>query len=240
MSAGRALRPDPGAPGPRAGRPARRRGAGIFGEFLTDPLLIVICVAVDDSTLVTRARSGDRAALDGLWQRHRRWVAAVLLAHMPNRASLDDLLQEVAVTMVERLPDLRDAARLRPWLRAVAVNRARHEARVNARRLSPDSLDRGGDELAAPDEAHAAQARDALSHVLAMARRLDPDYREPLLLKAVQGLSQREIAETLGLSVTTVETRLARARRLLRRQLAAGPEGAAATDIHSALTRSRA
>lgn len=190
-------------------------------------------MGVDDTALVTRAQSGDRAALDGLWQRHRRWVAAVLLAHMPARSSLDDLLQEVAVTMVERLPDLRDGARLRPWLRAVAVNRARLEARHRSRRPAPDSLERGGDELAAPDDPGAVRARDTLEQVLAVARRLDADYREPLLLKAVQGLSQREIAQTLALPETTVETRLARARRMLRRQLAESPAA------HPALSRTR-
>jgi RNA polymerase sigma-70 factor (ECF subfamily) len=45
-------------------------------------------------------------------------------------------------------------------------------------------------------------------------------YREPLLLKAIEGLSQRQIAEVMGLSEEAVETRLARARRLLRERLA--------------------
>ena len=48
------------------------------------------------------------------------------------------------------------------------------------------------------------------------AQRLQPDYREPLLLRCVRGMSYRQIADILDLPVTTIETRLARARRMIR------------------------
>ena len=50
---------------------------------------------------------------------------------------------------------------------------------------------------------------------------LEPQFREPLLLRAVEGMSQREVAELLCVPETTVETRLARARRHLRERLEA-------------------
>ena len=57
-----------------------------------------------------------------------------------------------------------------------------------------------------------------------------PDgYREPLFLKAVQGLSYRNIAEILGLPETTVETRIARARRMLRDAASASGDTAGST-----------
>jgi len=54
---------------------------------------------------------------------------------------------------------------------------------------------------------------------LEAARRLPEIYREPLLLRAVREMSQKDIAHTLSLPETTVETRLARARRMVREQL---------------------
>jgi RNA polymerase sigma-70 factor (ECF subfamily) len=51
---------------------------------------------------------------------------------------------------------------------------------------------------------------------MALAMNLDEGYREPLLLRCVQELSYREIGEILGLPETTVETRIARGRRMLR------------------------
>jgi RNA polymerase sigma-70 factor (ECF subfamily) len=54
---------------------------------------------------------------------------------------------------------------------------------------------------------------------MAATARLPEHYREPLLLRAVRGMSYRQIADTLGVPITTVETRLARARRMLRDEL---------------------
>ena len=175
-------------------------------------------MVMEEQSLVRRAMAGDPAALDGLWREHRRWVGAVLLAHKPRDAALDDLLQEVALVLVERLAELRDPERLRPWLRAVAINAARTAARRRGARVGTTSLQLGNEPPAAPGP-HPAETRDTLARVLTLARRLHEDYREPLLLRCLHGLSQSEIAQTLGLPETTVETRLARARRLLRAEM---------------------
>jgi RNA polymerase sigma factor (sigma-70 family) len=165
-----------------------------------------------------------RAVLEALWHEHRRWVAAVLLAHKPREAELEDLLQEVAMTFVTRVHELRDPAALRPWLRTVAVNAARMDARrVRVRRAALRPLQDEHDQLADPAHARdrrAAEARAEAQAALAAAQALPEEYREPLLLRCLRGLSQKQIAATLGLPETTVETRLARARRLLRERLA--------------------
>ncbi|MCB9898958.1 MAG: RNA polymerase sigma factor [Planctomycetes bacterium] len=175
---------------------------------------------MSDSSSVARALAGDRSALEGLWRDHRRWVATVLLAHKRQDAELEDLLQEVAVILVQRLADLRDPSRFRAWLRAVAVNVARMAARRDGARPTHEALD--GVDVVDPSGERAARAEHArgeIERVLAFAMRLDPDYREPLLLRAVDGLGQAAIAEILDLPETTIETRLARARRMLRREL---------------------
>jgi RNA polymerase sigma-70 factor (ECF subfamily) len=169
-----------------------------------------------------RAVPVDPAALGALWREHRRWIAAVLLAHKPRSVDLEDLMQDVALSFVSHVHELRDPGALRGWLRMVAVN----AARMAARRLrQPERPLPDGD--AAPhdpaDESDAAR-RDAAAEArraLAMAQELPEAYREPLLLRCVHELSQRQIAETLGLPETTVETRLARGRRMLRDRMAA-------------------
>lgn len=181
--------------------------------------------APDDLTaILAAARDGDREALGRLWQRHRRFVAAVLLAH-GDAADLDDLLQEVALRMTRALAGLASAASLRPWLRTLARNvaidhgRRRRERQDDGPQLR--ALPRCDDDPHVPvepwfDARVTARHRDELDAVLHALGALDPDHREPLLLRAVEGLSQREIATALDLPETTVETRLARARRLLR------------------------
>ena len=161
-----------------------------------------------------------RADVSAVWREHRRWVAAVLLAHMPREADLEDLLQDVAVTVVTRIGELRDRSRLRGWLRTVAVNTARMAGRKSrVRRVVMRPLVAADDALPDPSARApwaGAAARAEAESALALVQSLPVEYREPPLLRSVRGLSQKQIAETLGLTETTVETRLARARRMLR------------------------
>lgn len=180
-------------------------------------------VDASDAEVVRRAIAGDPAAQAQLWERHHRLVAAVLLAHSPlnrgRRADLDDLMQEVALTLCARISTLEQPERFAGWLVAVARTAAKQAHRKERSRIAPQPLDH---EPVSP-----APSRSD-GDLLDVARTLPIAYREPLLLQAVQGLSQREIAAALDLPETTVETRLVRGRRLLRE----AAERAAAASRH--------
>lgn len=174
-----------------------------------------------ESQLVVRAMAGDQEALDGLWRVHRRFVAAVLLAHQPRSTDLEDLLQDVAMKVVSQLHTLKAPAAFRPWLRAVARNVAMSHGRREKFRSGHAPLDA---ELVDPGHAREAQLdpiREQLEGMLGIVTGMHLDYREPLLMRSVHGMSQKAIAEALDLPVTTIETRLARGRRMLRQELAA-------------------
>lgn len=186
--------------------------------------------------LIARAIRGDHDALQDLWAQHRRWVAAILLAHMPRTGAaghagpdLDDLLQEVAVTIVAKISGLRDEASFKPWLRAVAMSIARTSGRrVKVRKAGWLKLvglaDQNGSarpesngSAAAPDSSR-AQVLSEGRRLMDLAAELPDGYREPLLLKCVQGMSYKEIGRVMGLPDTTIETRIARARKMLRQR----------------------
>ena len=167
--------------------------------------------------MVVDAMRGDRAAMDALWHEHRRWIAAVLLAHKSPEDQVEDLLQEVAMTIVAKINTLREARYVRAWLRTVAINVARASAR--ARRARPKPAPLAVDPLG-PNTVSAA-VDDEARRLMKLSARLADTYREPLMLRAIHGMRGRHIAEILDLSEATVETRIARARRMLR-ELAAG------------------
>lgn len=165
--------------------------------------------------LVVDAMNGDREAMTALWHAHRRWIAAVLLAHKSPEDHVEDLLQEVAMTIVARIDTLRETRHVRAWLRTVAINAARASARAKRSRprLAPLAVDPlGRDGSVATD----AAADDEARRIMRLAARLPEAYREPLMLRALHGMRGRHIAEILDLSEATVETRIARARRMLR------------------------
>ena len=180
--------------------------------------------------------------LRGVWQEHRRWIAAILLAHKPRWADLDDLLQDVAVSIVRKVHELRDPEALKPWLRTVAINTALAAGRSGKRRAADVSLDTTSADqegviasLAtreSPGEGPAPQhasVNEEGRRLMELARKLPEGYREPLLLKALHGMSYREIGRVMDLPETTIETRIARARRQLR-ELAEQPSAGSPGD----------
>ncbi len=176
-----------------------------------------------DIVAARAAIEGDPDALREIWRTHRRWVAAILMSHMPAEAELDDLLQDVATVVVERVSEVRSPDRLKGWLRSVAINTARTAGRKQSVRrramkeLRPSATDEDRIEVKVKRR---DAAREDARRVLELAMRLHPDYREPLLLRSLHGMSQRMISSTLGVPETTVETRLARARKMLREEMA--------------------
>ena len=181
----------------------------------------------DPAFLAQRAVAGDREALEVVWRQHRKWLAAVVMAHMPAEAELEDILQEIAVAVVRTIGSLKNPQAIRPWLRSVAINtvrtagrRAMIDRRNRPQTVRDDLLDQStfmSSEMTSQD---AERSKDQVREALALTRGLPEHYREAILLRAVRGLSQAHIAEVLGVSIKTVETRLHRARAMLSEQMA--------------------
>jgi RNA polymerase sigma-70 factor, ECF subfamily len=162
-----------------------------------------------------------------VWRAHRRWVAAILLAHKPREADVEDLLQEVALRLVKHWGEVAGAPTLKPWLRTVAVNVARTAGRrASVRREARLEVAPACTESRAPPETRSWGGEDA-RELLDRAMELPEQYREPLLLKAVRGLTYQQIGQVLDLPVSTIESRLVRARRMLREQVACERVGVA-------------
>jgi RNA polymerase sigma-70 factor (ECF subfamily) len=182
----------------------------------------------DDQLLLAAAQSGDRQALERLWERHRRWVAAVLLLHKPRDVEVDDLLQEVAATLVAKVDTLRDPDTFPGWLRSVALNAARMAARGLRRRNAAverftrgEAVERSADRERRDIAHRTVAARAAADQLRARFASLPAGYAEPLLLRLVHDLSYLQIAAIMDLPETTVENRIVRGRRMLREQAAA-------------------
>jgi RNA polymerase sigma-70 factor (ECF subfamily) len=165
--------------------------------------------------LVARARGGSREAFEELVRLHAGLVVAVLAAHLPGTAEIEDLVQETFMTAWGELRHLRRPESFGPWVSAIARNLARSSAAETARR-------REGAPRTAAAVAPAAGREALYRRVLGEVERLPEGYREVLLLRYVQERSCEEVAAALGLPLGTVTSRLSRGHALLRERL--GPE----------------
>jgi RNA polymerase sigma-70 factor (ECF subfamily) len=138
-------------------------------------------------------------------------AARSLLAYKPAEVDLEDLLQEVAMRLVGKVSTLRDEANIRAWLRSIAVNVARTAGR--SRSMPAADLEHICDDRPA---AGPPVMGEGTREILRRVGQLPELYREPLMLRAVQGLRTKQIADILDVPPATVDTRIARARRMLR------------------------
>lgn len=131
-----------------------------------------------------------------------------------DRALAEDVVQEAMLRAWKSLESLDEPGKAKQWMLTIV----RREYARTFERKRPEVADL--DELVASEAgALAADEDPAVSDMREALFRLEPDYREPLVLQVMVGLSTAEIAGQLGLSQGAVLTRLFRARQKLRREL---------------------
>jgi len=168
----------------------------------------------------------DRIDWPAVLAQHGRWLRTVVLARVGDGAAADDVMQEVAVSAVEKGHQLRDPASVAPWLYKLAVMAAlQYRRRMGRRRKLVDRYgerypptDSDTRELDPLDWLLADERKALVRRALGRLRRRDAEI---LLLKYTEDWSYSELAEHLGLSISAVEARLHRARQKMRRELAA-------------------
>lgn len=176
-----------------------------------------------DAELVARVLRGEEAAFTALMRRHKSWLYLFVRRHTPTSEDAYDIVQESFAAAWRALKRYDPTRPLEVWLRHIALNKCRDRARKEAvrRRVMSFVGANPKEELldtAAPADA-VEIANETLGRLNAALERLPLRLKEPLVLTALQGLSQREAAELLGASVKVVEMRVYRARKQLAAML---------------------
>lgn len=166
-----------------------------------------------------------RRELDRLYAQHARMVYAVALAYL-SPTDAEDVVQDVFLKAFDRLDERRDPERSGPWLaaiaRTVAIDRHRQSARERRKIDAMKTFDPRVHEQS-PTASPLTATLEA-SDVLDAIRRLPEAYREPLILRLVEGLTGPQIADQLGMTHGSVRVNLCTGMKQLRQLL--GWEGA--------------
>jgi RNA polymerase sigma-70 factor (ECF subfamily) len=187
-----------------------------------------------EAALIARLRRRDTEALEILMERHAARVYRVAFGITRNDADAEEVVQDVFLSLFEKVAVFEERAALGTWLYRVATNRAllrrrgkRLELEVSLEDQLPtfreDGHRAGERSLLLAD--WSASAEDGLlsEETQALVRhaidRLPPHYRAVVMLRDVEELSNEETAEILGEAVSSVKSRLHRARMALREQI---------------------
>jgi RNA polymerase sigma-70 factor (ECF subfamily) len=158
--------------------------------------------------------------------RHDRWLRTAVFARMRDPDAVDEVMQEVALAAVRQAAPIRDPERVAPWLYRLAVTQCLlyRRKRGRQRKLTDRYVQRQPPaewDTRTPDPLDWLLAEERRRLVRVAVERLPGRDAELLLLKYTQNWSYHQIAEHLGVSHSAVESRLHRARRKLRNELAA-------------------
>jgi RNA polymerase sigma-70 factor (ECF subfamily) len=180
-------------------------------------------------SLVSRCLSGDEAAWEELVRQHTRQVYGLCYRFTGSGSEAQDLTQEVFLRVFRTLKTFRSAeGSFGTWLARVARNLLIDHYRRTRQERVTDPIEeqlvvleeKGATASERPD--HALAGREASQILQAALRKLSPDLREAVILRDLQEMEYREIAEVLGIPEGTVKSRINRGRaeltRLLRKQ----------------------
>jgi RNA polymerase sigma-70 factor (ECF subfamily) len=176
----------------------------------------------EEHRLVERAQGGDRSAFEQLVRLHADRLYAIVLRFVADADEAEEVTQEAFLRAWRGIDRFQRRSQFFTWLYRIGINEAkrlgeRRPAAGKVTSLDDNPIDDAPDWSEAPEpRAEQGALRRALERAV---RSLPPDYRAPLVLRDIQGLSTREAAEVMELGEAAFKSRLHRARLAVRRAL---------------------
>ncbi len=169
-----------------------------------------------ETRLVLLAQSGDRAALEELFESLQAPLGRYVRAAAGDHATAEDVLQEVFILIYRKLYWLREPALFRPWAYRIASREVVRQ--LKRRRRWPEQFDEdfAPEQLAA--ESPAARDDELAARLPELLSKVSPASRMVLVLHYLDEMPLQEVADVLGLPVGTAKSRLAYGLAALRRE----------------------
>ena len=178
---------------------------------------------LSEAEAIERAKQGDAAAFEVLYDLHKRRVYSLCLRMTSNTAEAEDLTQEAFLQLFRKIGTFRGESAFSTWLHRMAVNVVLMQLRKKGLQLVPLEDESDGEEET-PKKDYGAQDNvlagsiDRLQLKNAIDR-LPPGYKSIFILHDVEGFEHNEIAELVGCSIGNSKSQLHKARMKLRELL---------------------
>ena len=150
-----------------------------------------------------------------IWEEFHPRLRQFILKRIPDEQNADDLLQEVFLKIHARIDTLRHEEKLQSWLFQITRTTIADYYRKHKTTVELSAALELADEPDIEDDV----VKDLIPSVKAMVNSLPAEYRQALILTEYEGLTQRELAQRLGISLSGAKSRVQRAREKLKTML---------------------
>jgi len=150
-------------------------------------------------------------SIEQIWREYAAALHGFIQSRVHDADIADDILQNVFLSIHTRIDSLKEAGKLRPWIYQIARNAIidhyrSHKAHVEL----PDTIMQ-----AEKDNAETAR-QEIEGCMLPLIRNLPDTYREAVMLSEIEGLTHKQVAEKLGLSLPAAKSRVQRGRIMIK------------------------
>lgn len=156
------------------------------------------------------------AAVERIWRDYHAALRGFIRARVRDDAVADDILQDVFVRIQSGIGGLREPGKLKSWIYRITRN-----AVVDHHRASKGLASLPHWLAAAEQDAEDRARQDIEDCLMPLIRRLPDKYREAVTLSEIDGLTQKQVAERLGLSLSGAKSRVQRGRAMIKEMLQA-------------------
>ena len=182
---------------------------------------------MNESELVKRAKSGDFTAFNDLVKAHADRIYRLALKVTKNREDSEDVVQNTFLKAVDKIEQFREESSFGTWIYAIALNEIRShisgESKMTLKPIDnylPAGHEDGAKELFDWGDPHTYMENQQLQQYLDdMLEEMPEKYSVPFIMRYIEELPVKEIAELLNLSVAAAKSRILRARLAMRQAL---------------------
>lgn len=184
---------------------------------------------ISDAELVRQFKKGSEAAFQELIGRYETKAFNLAMSFTRNIEDAEEVLQDVFVTVYRKIDGFQGKSAFSSWLYRITVNAAfmKLRKRKQNQSISIEDLNLGNEgnqwwekvDYTAPGSDKLALNNEVKDTLWKAIHRLPEEYRSVFMLRDVDGLSNKEVGEILGLTIPAVKSRLHRSRLMLRKKL---------------------
>lgn len=179
-------------------------------EHMEQPKILTLD---DDFSLIKIFIDGEESAFNELVKRHKDKVRNIIYVTLSNTDAIDDIAQEVFITVYKHLKSFRFESQFTTWLYRITINKCKdHLRKKNIRKIFLPLRDDEEETIVG-----SINENTDIKHIVRNAIASLPDkLRIPIVLKDLEGFSYQEIADTMDCEIGTVKSRIFRGREALK------------------------